>query len=145
MGTAGSSLLLLQAALVGELALPGSVFPVGTNVLETRCILLPAVLAIMAHLNASLALQWPAHASMDILRGSARQGSAGRGEGSFLAMTTEDSRVISLAAFIGVGGVRVAGGGGARRMRLDVEFGALVCLIDLAAGLVLLAMLATSH
>lgn len=82
---------------------------------------------------------------MDILRGSARQGSAGRGEGSFLAMTTEDSRVISLAAFIGVGGVRVAGGGGARRMRLDVEFGALVCLIDLAAGLVLLAMLATSH
>lgn len=141
-GTAGGSPLLLQTALIVELALDGSVLPGGTDILETRRLLLPAVLAIVTQFDAGLALQGLAEASVDILGGGAPQGVAGGGVGGFLAVATEDSGVVGLADFIGVGGVRVAGRCAARRVGLQVEFGALVCLIDLAAGLVLSGELA---
>lgn len=103
------------------------------------------MLAVMSLLDAGLALQGLAQASVDILRGGACQGGAGGCVDGFLAVTTENSRVVGLAAFIGVGRERVASRCCARRMCLQVEFPTLICLIDLAAGLVLYSMLAAGH
>lgn len=142
---ARDSLLLLQAALLTELALDGAVWPEGTDTLEAGALLLSAVLAIMTHLDTSLALQGLAKAGIDVLRGGAPQCVAGGGKGGFLAAATEDIGVVGLVRLVDVGGVGVAGRRGAGRMCLSMEFGALVSLVDLAAGLVLQDALAIGN
>lgn len=142
---APDSLLLLQAALLAELALDGAVWPEGTDTLEAGALLLPAVLAVMTHLDTSLALQGLAKAGVDVSGGGAPQSVTGGGKGGFLAVATEDIGVVGLIGLIDVGGVGVAGRSGARRMCLSMEFGALVSLVDLAAGLVLKDALAIGN
>lgn len=95
--------------------------------------------AIMGQFCAGLTAHGLAQAGVQVRRGGTAHRVGGRGEDAFLILRGHDGGVVGLAAdfVLSVGRVGVAGGCGADWVGFQVEFTALVSLIDLATGLVL--------
>lgn len=132
-------MLSLVAALIGELALSTLVFHLGAGTFQPGRLLLPAVGTVMAVFNAGLAHQGLTQAGVDVGGRGTPQSALGGGVNSLFAMCAKNIGVVGLRAYFvhSVRGEGVAGGCSAGRMAFKVELAALVCLIHLAADLVL--------
>jgi hypothetical protein len=132
-------MFFLKTTLVRQLAFHTFVFGGSTNALQTSTLLLSAMGTVMGDFNAGLAHEGFAKPGVYIGGSSSPQCTFGGCVDGLFAVCTENIWVVGLTTHLvlGVGSVGVAGGCGAGREAFHVEFGALIGLIDLAAGLVL--------